>query len=361
MTLALALTSPWGGTLPDRLLFWIVASTLLALAGALLFASLAIAFRISNTRRATRWNRIENRWTEQILKALATPSLAGPFEGTVSPNESLFFIDFLLRWSRRVQGEEAEALSRIAQPFLPKVAELLNQGLPERRAWALFAVGTLGSDAHSPLLVQALDDPSSLAAIVAARGLARRGDPTFAPPLIEHSERFDPWSPRILADTVASIGPSVAPLVRPYLTQRDRSPRVRQVACEVLRQLHDVASADLAAQALSVETDLECRASLLRLIGTVGWSVHLPAVRALLRSPDLILRINALAVLGRIGEETDMEDLQRGLEDPSPWVAIQAATGLRDRGKVEVLQAWARKPHPRADLARQMLEDDLIS
>ena len=70
------------------------------------------------------------------------------------------------------------------------------------------------------------------------------------------------------------------------------------------------------------------------------------------------VRAAALRALGALGgAEGDLALLRRGLDDPSPWVAIHAARGLRESGCEEELEVLARSGSPRAPVAGEVLQE----
>ena len=157
---------------------------------------------------------------------------------------------------------------------------------------------------------------------------------------------------------LAAVGPGVTPALRETFSDLDKPPRVRAVAAEALQELSDFAAADFAALVLETETDRDLIAASLRLLGRVGRPEHLASIRALCTSSDFVIRAHAVSALGRIGEEEDIQPLRQAFEDPSQWVAIHTAWGLKEAGCVKVLREIAESEHPRADLAREILTED---
>jgi HEAT repeat protein len=67
------------------------------------------------------------------------------------------------------------------------------------------------------------------------------------------------------------------------------------------------------------------------------------------------VRAAATRALASLGSADEREWLRSALEDPSPWVALEAAEGLLESGGADVLRALAASDHPRAVLAQQVL------
>jgi HEAT repeat protein len=330
--------------------------------GSLLLLSLVLVLatavlRLKNNWKAAHWARLEAEWTPILLDILAGSGHPSMLWERVEERHRLYFIDFLFRYARRVRGTDAEILLELARPVLSTVAERMKGGDPERRARAVETVSLLGLRDYAPQVVAALNDPSPLVAMIAARTLCRRESPDYATVVLDRLHRFDQWSPRYLSTMLAAMGPNAAPALRVTLQDRGRPASVRVIVAGALQLLHDPAAADVAAEVAATETDQDLRAAALRLLGSVGRTSHLPVVRTLCASPDFVVRAQAVAALGRIGNAHDLEHLHAAFDDASPWVAIHAARGLREIGEVRVLHTAIRTNDPRSHLARQVLTE----
>lgn len=320
-----------------------------------LFALSAVLLRLANIRKAARWARLETAWESLLLDVLAGAKTPEALLERVAGGDQLFFVDFLLRYARRLQGEERKILSSLARPFLPRVATHLKRGDPEHRACAILTLSALGLPDYSKEVLSALDDPSPLVAMVAARAMARREHPQYAGAVIEHVPRFENWSTHYLASMLAGVGPPVAAPLRLILLDASRPLVGRVVAAEALRKLHDLEAAETAVKVLETETDHDMVAATLRLLCMVGRPEHVGAIRAKCESTDSVIRIHAIDALGHLGTAEDVTRLKQALDDPSPWVAAHAAWGLNKLGSARLLQDIAASDHPRANLARQVL------
>ena len=344
--------------LRDRIFLLLAVSIAVFFLFAILFAIYAILLRIANIRKASRWGALEAAWEEEILEVLSGAHEPAVLWQRVNKRDALYFVEFLLRYARRLRGHERMILTELARPFLKQVADRVKGGDPERRAMAVQMLSALGLDDYIRELMAALDDPSPLVAMVAARALAREEYPEYAEIVLEKLHRFENWSQNYLASMLAAVGPGVTPALRETFSDLDKPPRVRAVAAEALQELSDFAAADFAALVLETETDRDLIAASLRLLGRVGRPEHLASIRALCTSSDFVIRAHAVSALGRIGEEEDIQPLRQAFEDPSQWVAIHTAWGLKEAGCVKVLREIAESEHPRADLAREILTED---
>lgn len=331
----------------------------LALGGlALALAVYAVILRLANDRKARRRRELEGRWEEPLLAAMTDPEALPGLWDRVEERHRLHFVDYVLRFARRVRGDERTLLEAAAAPYLDLLVPRLSHRQTAIRVRAVQTLGHLGLPRFTGAVLGALDDPATLVAMVAARALARPEYVEHADALVGRLERFRRWSPGYLASLLAGIGPGAAELLRSTLADAGRAPWVRAVAAEALRQLADPAAADVAARVVEREGERELVAAALRLLARVGRPDHAAAVRGLTGSTDFVLRSGALTALGELGGEEDVPLLLEAVGDPSPWVAIHAARALRAGGRLDALAALAGGVSGgEAATARRLLEE----
>lgn len=324
---------------------------------ALAFAAYAVLLRIRTELRERRWKALVARWEGPVLDALLEPEAVPRVHAAVAEGDRLRFVRFVLEYSRRVKGEERDVLRELALPYLDPIAERAWSPRAEVRTRAVQTLGTLGLPRYAGEVLTALDDPSPLVAMVAARSLCRQEHPEYAAAVLRRLGRFQGWSPSFMASMLAAVGPEAAPALRETLGDDHQVPMARAVAADALRLLSDFEAGDVAARVVEVESDEELLAAALRLLATIGRPEHAVVIRVRCASPDFAVRSSAYAALGMLGLGEDEGRLLGGMSDPSPWVAIQAARGLFG-GARELLQDLADSDHPRAALARQMLLEE---
>lgn len=346
--------------LPVRETAFVVLILLVALLAVLSlgFAFNVLVLRIRNERTARRWARLEALWEEPVLAALADPERVPEVWKRVDDRHRVRFVDFVLRWSRRVRGRDEEVLKEVALPYLEPFVDEVEASRIEIRTRAVQVLGTLGLPRYTDAVVPALDDPSPLVAMVAARSLARMKDPRLAAEVVERLPRFRDWNRNFLASMLASMGSGAAPALQDAARDPGRAPWIRAVALDALRHLSEPESADIAAAVVAQESDREPLAAALRLLAEVGRPEHRDVVRARTKSSDFVIRAHALSALGTLAGEDEVPLLEEAMEDPSPWVAIHAAQGLHTAGADGALEVFARSGHPRAELARQVLLEE---
>lgn len=348
-----------GFPLPDEAFRLAVLAVLVLAVLAFGFCLFTFYLRIRSRNRERLWKRLEERWTGPLLEALADPDRIPALQETVEDRYALFFVSFCLRYFRRVRGEEREILKRAASPWIARAAARASSPRVEIRARAVQTLGALGLPRYGDRLVEALDDASPLVAMVAARALAREGDERYVEPLVRRLKRFRSWRDSALASMLAGIGVAAMPRLRQTLADENEDPWVRTVAAAALAQLADLEAGDVAARVVEHGAGRGLLAAALDLLAEVGRPEHRAPVRIRCASPDFVVRSRALRALGRLGnEEEDAPRLRAALDDPSPWVALDAARGLREVGGIPALREIAASGHPRAAAARQVLGEE---
>ena len=320
-----------------------------------LFAAYAVSLRVRNRGKARRRTRLEAVWQPAILDELAG-GRPGALLARVQPRDRLFLLEFLMGYGRRLKGHEQAVVREIARPLLSSLLPVLAGDDPFRRAQAVQTVGILGLPEYSDRVVAALGDEADLVAMVAARALARHGSSENLVDVIGKLDRFENWSSSYLASLLVGFGPHVAPDLRRLLMDPGYSPRVRAAAAALLN-LHDLGVVPCAVALLATETDVDLLVVLLRLIREMGRPEDLGTVRRLAAAGAHAVRGEALQALGALGGEEDLALLTKGLDDSSPWVALHAARALKQLGHPELLTELVGSDHPRALMARQVLQE----
>jgi HEAT repeat protein len=290
-----------------------------------------------------------------LLGALADPQEAAKLTGTVGPGEELYFVDQVWEMARRVRGAERELLTRIGKPYLSVLVARSKDRDPEVRARAVQTLGVMGMPEHADLLLSALDDPSAHVSMTAARALARKAHPQYAPAVLARLDRFQTWNQRYLAAMLAGIGPDASKYLRRILADATKSEWSRTVAASALALQRDLMAADLAADILDKGAAGELAAASATLLGATARPDHVPILRRLASSPNYVVRMIALEALAPLADVGDQSRLEAALHDPSPWVALRAAYALREMGGTEALRNLAASNDDRAVLAHEVL------
>lgn len=339
----------------------LIGMILVLLSLAILFAAVTFVLRIRNEKRERTWSRLEEEWKPWLLEVLDDPTRLDELWGVVGEAHRDFFLDFLLRYSGRLKDRDRRVLQRAAAPYLSGVVGRLESRQAGIRARAVQILGTLGLPAYTEEITRAMDDPSPLVAVVAARLLAREVGAPLANQILASLDRFRAFSTWYVVDMIVAMGPDAIPAVRAAMASAALPHRSRAIAAQVLARVRDPASADLAADLARTETDPDLLAALLGLLGKVGTPVHAQAVRAHLESEPFFVRMAALRTLAELGSREDLPLLFERLEDSSPWVAVAAARGVFRLGGEELAIRLSGEEAPTRRLFRQVLAEEASS
>jgi HEAT repeat protein len=141
------------------------------------------------------------------------------------------------------------------------------------------------------------------------------------------------------------------------LEDSGRTARVRAVAADALRELHDLEAARSALAVLESDAPTDLAAPLLRLLAVLGDPSQLEGIRRTLTHPHFAVRAEAYSAFGALCGDEGEAVLEEGLWDRSPWVALHAARAMRDRGWVQPLQRLTRSGQPGMHAAGQALSE----
>ena len=329
------------------------------LAVSLALALLALLLRLHNYRADRRREELLAAWESPMLEVLAGAAPDVALLSGVAARDAQHFLSFLDGYARRLQGAERAVVKRLASPYLPALARRAQRGAAEKRAHAVHVLAELGLPEYADAVAAALDDRSPVVAMIAARGLFRRGYEPHFPVVLRHLPRFTLWSRSFLSSMLARGGPGTAPLLREALADSERAPLVRAIAADALRLLNDLESVAIAARVLEAggEKDRELVTACVRLVRRLGHQEHVRLVRPLVTAADPVVRAAAVGALGAIGGPREVPLLQDLLDDVAYWVSLEAARGLMALGAVETLRRLARSEGPWAVLARQVLSE----
>ncbi len=325
--------------------------------GTLILSGYALVMRSINQRREQRLAALSERWLEPVLAAVSDPSRVPEVQKLVDEGDAIRFLDFIIEYARRVRGAEKRVLRDLARPFLPHVLDRMEARGTEMRAWAIQVLGTLGLPQYEKQVVAALDDPSALVAMIAARALAREETPQYAPAVLARLERFGEWNRMFLASMLAAMGPEVSAELRAGYADESIAPGTRAVMAEALLRQGDFLAGDIAARVVRSDQHIDLLASSFRLLAAIGRPEHVDAVRPHCRSDDPVVRSQALRAMGPLGDPGDVPVLLEAMDDESPWPALYAARGVRDAGGRQTLESMVAEGDQRASLARQVLRE----
>jgi HEAT repeat protein len=315
---------------------------------------LTFRLRSRNLHKAHFWGELESRWEpllEDIAKGRRVPDVIRPL---VKPDEELYFVDLIMRRAVAAPAQHTSIYRDLAAPYLKVLSERVATGDREQRARAVHTLAVLGEQQYLPVFMKALEDKSPLVALLSARALATWGEPAVAEHLLPALQRFEAWNPNVLASLLVSLGKTVAPSLRTNLRNTHHSSWVRTIAMKALTELRDPLATPLAVEILRQEKDINLQIAAIQLLAQMGGSEHIPLIRQRYNSPFFPVRLHAIRALG-ILSNADHSTFRQALDDPSPWVAMEAAQSLKTTGHHRVLHELDLAEHPRSELASQML------
>lgn len=226
----------------------------------------------------------------------------------------------------------------------PAVEALVNDQSVQVRAAAIFALKRLGRPVDLTPLAEMLTDPQPPVRAQAAFVLGELGDATALPMLVESvrsmPKRADPSEQRLLelqiAEARVKLGDDLALVdIRAALyPARAEDMEATALAAQLAGQIRDRASVnqlitlastiDGQKRPMPAEVRLAAAGSLARLGQPHGGPIALEYTK---NSRD-VLRAQAAFVLGEIGMEDNLPELDRMLSDPVGRVRIAAAAGI---------------------------------
>lgn len=337
-----------------RLLVGAVAALVLL---ALFAGAWAVRLRFRNDAVRRRWEALEQRWVPRILGALADPSEIDRITADLPPEDRLPFLQVLLRFARRLSGEERDTLERAALPHLHLLVERARAPRTEERARAIQTLGELALDEHRPIVEGALRDPAPVVRLAAAQGLARGGTARDAEVLLGALDAFTGWRRGFLSALLAEVGAEGVPAMVRAMSDPDRPPDQRAVAAAALARLRAPQALPAARRVVESESDPDLVVAALTLLGEVGEPSALPLVASRIGDPAEPIRGAALEALARLAPDAGRSgDLLQGLSDPSAFVALRTARGLLRSGDLDLLRNAALRGGRAAQVARLALE-----
>jgi len=316
-----------------------------------------VLLRMKNNQNSKRYSRLEKSWEGQIMEILSNDEGDDLPEIEIKRGDRDFFVQYLYRFASRLRGQELQIIKDLAAPHLPMIAAKLKRGYPELRARNINILATLGFPTYIDPIILTLQEDAPIVKMAAARILAHADFPEHIDLILPELSHFDEWSMNFLASMLSEMGPEIAPRLREELLNQDASVRVRIAAAEALRQIGDLAAPDTAVKVLEAGGDPELSATCLKILRDMGTPRHRPLLLGLVNSPEEIVRIHALSALGSVGMESDSSIMLKGLDDPSSWVALQAARALHQIKSTKLLEEIAASDHPRASIAQQILTE----
>jgi hypothetical protein len=264
----------------------------------------------------------------------------------------------VLELLRKVRGESRQVLVAlvVAKGTMERMRRQSRRPGAVRRAHAAELLGLLGQADAGADLVRLLDDRDPEVRLVAARALGELGDPSAADALLETLLRTRSVPLRVVARSLARLGPGAGPALVEGLGSS--APLVRAVCSEICGVLGVTAAQTVLLDVIDRDPDDDVRIRAARALGRIGLPSALPAlVRATDRSASPALRAVAARALGDLGGPGSVEFLEVLLGDADHRVSTNAGQSMSRVGAsgVRRLRELSREAGAAGDCAREAL------
>ena len=341
----------------EELLRWLIVAIVVLFLFGVAFAATATTLHVLRKRRLDREAAREARWTAALHDVLAGDSDPSALWDLVRTDERRHFVAHLVEYAARLRGEELAMLRTLAEPMLGGIVADLPHANAGRRAFDIRALATLGMPRYAPQVLAALGDRSQLVAATAVQALCQAEYAEHARVVIASMPRFASWSSRFLGLLLARFGSDAADPLRSLLADDSAAITLRVAAAHALWRMGDVAVADVAARVLERVQDENLAVACLRILERVGDTRHAGVARAQLHHESGNVRSSAVSALTAIGAPSDDESFRAALADPSPWVALRAASGLARTNRASLQIAAVEDEDQARSVAREALSD----
>lgn len=247
----------------------------------------------------------------------------------------------------------AENPDQRAAPFLVKQLQDPSRDI---RIECIHALGLCGEAEHATVLTAWLECGDTEAELAAVEAVARLGDRTALPRLLEMLEQAtgtesdERWACRII-DALRRLKDerAVLPLIEHLCS---RSDRVRTRAAEALGSIGDSTALEPLMDRFRQEPSVTAQAAIVKSLGELKDSAALPALRQALEKPDPV-RCKAVAALAELGGPDATRLILEQLEHPSGPVRYQAATALGRIGSATAIPHLERLAGDADDMVRR--------
>jgi HEAT repeat protein len=304
-----------------------------AVVGLLLWAAILIAatviIKILGERRLRRRVALERRWRAPVEALILDDR---EFTPPSDRRSRAMVLDLLLRYLDRLRGREAEVIGA----FLERKG-LLDQALADltsRRRWTRAAAADILGRARSrravPGLVRALRDPNEDVRTVAARGLAGIRDPSSIAALAEALAMPSRWTMSMVADDLMAMGPEAVPALLDMLVIGSHNVRVAVV--QILGEIRDPRAIHRLVKLLRNSPEVNMRAQTAAALGKLGGQEAEAALEVALNDGAWQVRAQAAKALGRIGHTAMAPRLAAAIHDENWWVRVNCAEALLELG-----------------------------
>ena len=298
---------------------------------AVIAAVWTVVLRIGFEIEAERRRRVRRNWTNVLLEAL---------DGETPP------LPKLRRWDRRtvitrfnylfetLTGDAHAQLRRVAHEagLDDDVLRMLSSRNAADQLTAIVAAGHLAWPDASPILHRMIADPRPSHSLAAAEARTRIEPASAVRAIVDEYARRRDWHPsrviNVLDDARASIGDALAAALR----AATEAQQIRIV--DLITALRDPAGTSAVREMFASErfatrvVDPGLLCAMLRAIAAAQDPRDAETARLYAGHPDRHVRGEAVAAIGSLGGEEDLDIVAVKMGDESSWVRYEAARAL---------------------------------
>jgi hypothetical protein len=341
----------------DRIFLILIVSVMFLAVIVVLLALITLSLRLKNTLKAKRFRKLENIWQPLVLDVLDGKMAPVEIQKFVARKDHLFFIQYLVRITRQLRGEEQVVVKGLSEPFLHLLLRKLSRSHFDDKILALHLLSFIGIKGFEKQVKKIYLHANRAAGIVALRAMCQPEYNAFYPYILEHIDRFKNWNHNILASILANGGPDVAFWFRQIVADANRLEWTQILACDTLRLLSDIEAASIITQRIQQTTSRELLTAFLRYLEVAGSYKHMEEISYLAMSEDYVVRTNVIRTIGNVAPDSHIELLSEALSDPANWVVLNAAIALAKGGHGYILMDMISKKHPRSTIFNQVLAE----
>jgi hypothetical protein len=341
----------------DRIFLILIVSVMFLAVIVVLLALITLSLRLKNTLKAKRFRKLENIWQPLVLDVLDGKMAPVEIQKFVARKDHLFFIQYLVRITRQLRGEEQVVVKGLSEPFLHLLLRKLSRSHFDDKILALHLLSFIGIKGFEKQVKKIYLHANRAAGIVALRAMCQPEYNAFYPYILEHIDRFKNWNHNILASILANGGPDVAFWFRQIVADANRLEWTQILACDTLRLLSDIEAASIISQRIQQTTSRELLTAFLRYLEVAGSYKHMEEISYLAMSDDYVVRTNVIRTIGNVAPDSHIELLSEALSDPANWVVLNAAIALAKGGHSYILMDRISRKHPRSNILQQVLAE----
>lgn len=294
-----------------------------------------------------------------IWRPLIVQSIAGGIQNypQVHRADIAILLNLWNHFQESLRGDAKEHLGRMAREVsIDKMAlnMLVHRGL-SNQLLAMMTLGNLRKQSAWQALLAKLEHDNPVISLAAARSLMQIDAAAAVEVMMPKLLLREDWSAARVASIFQEAGADVISLPLARLIRNAPQEKLPRLIPFLVLAYAGVSSA-VVQEYLTASADPQVIVACLRVMSDAR---DLPLARQYLRHPDWPVRVQAAAVLGRMGVVEDVGELVHLLADPQWWVRYRAAQALSHMPFVTTAQLEQIFADQQDRYARDMLKQVL--